>query len=82
VVPGASARDWLKLIVTEEPAAGLAFELPALGEPVTRGARDPRSVAAQLRRGSPTREFGVDDGDGVGGDWTSVLLPVVTSVPG
>ena len=82
VAPGASARDWLKLIVTEEPATGLSFELPALGEPVTRGALDPRAVAARLRRGAPTREMGVEDDHVAGGDWASVVLPVVTMVPG
>ena len=82
VAPGASVRDWLKLIVTEEPAGGLAFELPALGEPVTRGGGDPRSVAARLRRGAPTRDVGAQDEGMAGGDWASVVLPLVTTVPG
>jgi len=78
--PGASARDWLKLVATEEPAAGLSFGMPALGEPATRGGADPRAVTAALRRGAPARRGA--EGYGTEGDWTSVLLPVVTSVPG
>jgi len=31
--PGALVRDWLKLIVAEEPVGLLAFDLPALDEP-------------------------------------------------
>ena len=76
--PGASARDWLKLIATEEQATGLSFEMPALNEPATRGGSDPRRVATALRRGEPAGA----QRNGTGGDWTSTLLPVVTTVPG
>ena len=80
--PIGACSDAGRTIVTEEPATGLSFELPALGEPVTRGALDPRAVAARLRRGAPTREMGVEDDPVAGGDWASVVLPVVTMVPG
>ena len=79
-VPGASARDWLKLVATEGPPAVLSFGMPALGDPATRGGPDPRTVAAALRRGTPAHR-GTEE-HGTGGDWTSVVLPVITVVPG
>ena len=53
--------------------------MPALGEPATRSGADPCTVAVALRRGAPARRGA--EGHGTGGDWTSVVLPVVTSVP-
>lgn len=68
---GRSARDWLKLIVAEERFSSLRFHMPALGEPATRG-----SETAALRR-----ELGGVGEHGAGGDWTTALLPIVTTVP-
>ena len=38
VVPGASARDWLLVLVSDTEFAASAFELPALNEPLARSA--------------------------------------------
>jgi hypothetical protein len=65
------ARDWLKLIVAEERFSTLRFQLPALGEPATRGA------GAQPQ----PRVLGGVGENGAGGDWATALLPIVTTVP-
>lgn len=65
------ARDWLKLIVADERFSTLRFQLPALGEPATRGA------VGQLQ----ARVLGGVGESGTGGDWGTALLPIVTTVP-
>lgn len=81
VVPGASARDWLKLVVTEEPITSLVFDLPALGEPATRGSAQARSQAERLRHQAVTRDLGQISETGPGGDWATAVVPLVTVVP-
>jgi hypothetical protein len=68
-VPGASVRDWLKLVVTEEPITSLVFDLPELGEPATRGSAAGTGDLASITVDAP------------GGDWTTAVVPLVTVVP-
>ena len=47
IVPGASARDWLKVVVSDVAFQATSFDLDALDEPVTR------SAGRGGRRGTP-----------------------------
>jgi Caspase domain len=82
--PGASGRDWFKLIVADREFSSLAFELPRLDEPASRSAAAmrPRSVVDRLGLIATTRDAGGDTGLGAtGGDWATSIVPLVAEVP-
>lgn len=82
VEPGATGRDWLKLIVGDEEFGSSAYELPRLDEPLTRSAGfGPRGVLARLGLRATSRDVG-DDDDSPPGDWATSIVPLVTVVPG
>jgi len=82
--PGASVWDWLKLIVAEEPVSALAFGLPSLDEPATRGTGPIRIRGFVDRLGLRATNRGMAGvtESGIGGDWTTAIVPLVCEVPG
>ncbi|WP_069884685.1 caspase family protein [Streptomyces luteocolor] len=81
-VPGAQARDWLKLVVAEGELNTLPFQLPAW-DPRGAGARADRFTTDDgvLRlRPHAVREFR-RVGAGAPGRWTTRVIPVRTVVP-
>jgi hypothetical protein len=81
--PGASVRDWLKLIVAEEPVNSLAFALPSLDEPPTRGIGllQIRGFVDRLGLRATHRGVAGVAENGIGGDWTTAIVPLVCEVP-
>lgn len=81
---GAHVRDWLKLIVAEEPVGALAFHLPPLDRPPVRGV-DPIRIYGYVDRlglRATTRDLAEVADGGTGGDWTTAIVPLVSEVPG
>ncbi|WP_447007201.1 caspase family protein [Saccharothrix isguenensis] len=81
VEPGASVRDWFKLLVSEERFSADPFRLPRLGEPepaAVRGAA-PGGVVDRLGL-TATHRSGPDELRGAC-DWTTSIVSVVTTVP-
>ena len=77
VLPGAEVRDWLKLVVAPVPLSVLPFQMPALDEPVVRSAAD--GVGDErLRHGVLTAS---EADRGIGADWATAVVPLVTRVP-
>lgn len=82
VVPGASVRDWFKLIVAEEQFGSAGYELPRLDEAPTRATRPvARGILERLGLAATLRDIGDDDEDEPAGDWATAVIPVVTVVP-
>ncbi|MFE9994419.1 caspase family protein [Streptomyces avermitilis] len=86
VVPGAAARDWLKLIVAEGELNTVPFQLPAW-DPYAVVARDRTPGDGVLRFTGPghaadgSRDLGPAYG-AAAGRWTTVTVPLRTVVPG
>ena len=84
IVPGAQARDLLKVVVSEANFDASALELPMLDEPPTRGStRGPATTTLERLAGRAiTRDFGsADVVDLPAPDWAATIVPVVTVVP-
>jgi hypothetical protein len=84
VVAGASARDLLKVIVSDTDFDASALELPPLDEPPTRsGSRKaPRNSLERLAGRAITRDFGTVASAPVAvAEWAASTTPVVTAVP-
>lgn len=80
--PGAQVKDWLKLLVAEEPFGSLTFELPPLGEPVRDGLpRDVRGVLGRLGFRATSRDFDTEISSVNGGDWATEVLSLITHIP-
>lgn len=82
LVAGAEVRDWLKLIVAEEPIGRLSFELPPLDQP--RARTRSLGVAGFVERlglRATTRDLRELPVSAVEGDWTTAILPLVSQVP-
>lgn len=86
--PGARAADWLKVLIAEEPFNAAPFSLPRLGEPGpppdpgpgSRGALALHGVLGRVGRAVAGR--GAPESEPAALDWATVILPVVTRVPG
>jgi Caspase domain len=86
VEPGASARDWIKVVVSESDFEASAFELHALDEPrrPRRTVRRASSPLDQLARRALTRELSgaaAPSGRSAALGWATRTIPVVTRVP-
>ncbi|MGH9222726.1 MAG: caspase family protein [Acidimicrobiales bacterium] len=82
VRPGALVRDWFKLIFADEQFGATAFDLPRLGEPPARSVLTGRQGFVGRLGLSITRDLGDEDEDAPPSDWSTVILPLVTVVPG
>ncbi|WP_412542641.1 caspase family protein [Longispora sp. K20-0274] len=78
-LPGATATDWLKLIVSETPLNPAPFALPPLAETSRFPAATPGGFL-DLGALGPTRDAGAAGGRV--GDWATSTVRVVTTVPG
>ena len=84
LVPGASARDWLKVVVSDVAFQATSFDLDALDEPVARSAgarRSPQNTLERIAGRAVTRDIG-------GGDeppavrWAATTVTLEVRVPG
>lgn len=83
VEPGDSARDWIKVVVSESDFDASAFELHALDEPPPPrpAARGARSTLDRLARRALTRDIGAAGAPSAAPEWATRTIPVVTCVP-
>ena len=84
VVPGASARDLLKIVVSEANFDASALELPTLDEPPTRGGtvRVATNTLERLAGIAITRDFGAGQQAALPApEWAARIVPAVTVVP-
>jgi hypothetical protein len=84
VEPGAAARDWLKVVVSDVDFDAAAFDLPALDEPAR--ARDvTRSVTwstlARVAARAVSRDLGDDGPPPVAARWAADTIAFETTVP-
>jgi hypothetical protein len=82
VRPGESVRDWLMVIVAEEPVNSELFELGRLGEPARAATRSPLGlvgIVESLGLAAMHRDAGPRPA--TAGDWWTTLVQVVTRVP-
>jgi hypothetical protein len=85
--PGAETRDWLKVLIAEEPFNASPFALPRLGEsaatpdpgPGSRGAAALHGVLGRMGRAVAGRDAPPPEPAAL--DWATAILPVVTRVP-
>ena len=83
VAPGAMARDWIKVVVSESDFDASAFELHALDDPPPPDSkvRGGSSTLDRLARRALTRAGGVPDPPSAASQWATRTIPVVISVP-
>ncbi len=84
VVAGASAKDWLLVVVSDVDFDAAAFELGALDDPVTRSAaprRAPRNTIERLAAKALDRDIGVPVADGSDDGWTAAVVAIEVRVP-
>ena len=84
VVPGASARDLLKVVVSEANFDASALELPMLDEPPTRSGSRPaaRNTLERLAGIAISRDFGTAQADVLPApEWSATVVPAITVVP-
>jgi hypothetical protein len=81
VAEDSSGKDWLKVLVAEEPIGSELFRLPRLGERITRAARlaPLGGVLDRLGFAALFRDFVATAP--TASDWGTAILPVVTYVP-
>jgi hypothetical protein len=84
VVPGAVARDWLKIVVSDVDFDATAFDLPALDEPAAT--RDVRrsgvwSTLSRVAARAVSRDIGDDVPPPVAARWAADTIAVETTVP-
>jgi hypothetical protein len=84
VVPGAVARDWLKIVVSDVDFDATAFDLPALDEPVA--AREVRrsgvwSTLSRVAARAVSRDIGDDGPPPVAARWAADTIAFETTVP-
>ena len=84
VVPGAIARDWLKMVVSDVDFDAAAFDLPQLDEPVParRAARGQTwSTLARVAARAVSRDIGDDAPPTVAARWAADTITFETTVP-
>jgi hypothetical protein len=84
VAPGAVARDWLKVVVSDVDFEAAAFDLPALDEPlpardVTRAAN--WSTLTRIASRAVTRDLGAAVPPKVAARWAADTIAFETTVP-
>ncbi|WP_326561240.1 caspase family protein [Micromonospora sp. NBC_01796] len=81
-VPGATARDWLKLLVAEEQFSAVPFAMPRLHDPWPATSRAPMALLGVIDRlGHRVVRRDAGPGAAAAHDWAVTTLPVVTEVP-
>jgi len=83
LVPGATARDWLKVVVSDVAFQATSFDLDALDEPVTRsagGRRSPRNTLERIAGRAVTRHSGGGEPPVV--RWAATTVTLEVRVPG
>ncbi len=84
VAPGAVARDWLKIVVSDVDFDATAFDLPALDEPAaTREVRRSGvwSTLSRVAARAVSRDIGDDGPPPVAARWAADTIAVETTVP-
>jgi hypothetical protein len=81
VRPGASVRDWLLLLVAETEFSAEPFDLPGLGRPLAGPTRTRALTGVLDRLGLLAVHRDVGRPAASAYDWTTRILPVVTTVP-
>jgi hypothetical protein len=83
IEPGALARDWIKIVVSESSFDSSAFELEGLDEPHRRAVlkRRASSTLDRVARRVLTRDVGLDVASTTS-EWAARTVPIVTRVPG
>jgi hypothetical protein len=84
IEPGALARDWIKIVVSESAFDSSAFELEGLDEPRRRAVptRRASSTLDRVARRVLTRDVGTDVVTPTTSEWGARTVPIVTLVPG
>jgi hypothetical protein len=82
--PGATAHDWFKVLVAQEPISSRVFHLDALHTPgagTRTRLRDPAALRGGLARlGMVARRDIVPEPD-LAADWATSTVAVITTVP-
>jgi hypothetical protein len=84
VVPGAVARDWLKIVASDVDFDATAFDLPALDEPAaTREVRRSGvwSTLSRVAARAVSRDIGDDGPPPVAARWAADTIAFETTVP-
>ena len=82
VVPGAACRDWLMLLVSEQPFSSEPFELPSLGEPERESRRSSGFPSVLEQLGLAALHRTARSSPVVLCDWATGVVSVETRVPG
>jgi hypothetical protein len=80
VAPGATGRDWLKLIVSDTPLDSSLLVLPRLGSGGGGDRGSSRGPSSSDDLFASTRDIG-DDASAAGPQWGTLTIPVVVRVP-
>jgi len=84
VVPGALARDWLKVVVSDVAFDATSFDLDALDEPVSRRATAraaPRNTLERIAGKARSRDIGAADDTPPVARWAATTVTLETRVP-
>jgi hypothetical protein len=84
VVPGAAARDWLKIVASDVDFDAAAFDLPELDEPMParRGVRGGTwSTLARVAARAVSRDVGGEVTPAVAARWAADTITFETTVP-
>jgi hypothetical protein len=80
--PGASVRDWLKVIVSDVPFEASSFTMQPLGKPPPPRTRSvPGSTLERLAARAITRDVGAGPGDEPVAQWSASTLLLEVRVP-
>lgn len=83
IVPGASARDWLKVVVSDVPFQATSFDLDALDEPVSRSVglrRAPQNTLERIAGRAVTRDVDAG-GEPPAVRWSATTVTLEVRVP-
>jgi hypothetical protein len=84
VVPGAKAKDWLKVVVSDVDFDATSFDLDALDEPVSRSAAvraAPRNTLERIAGKARSRDFGPGGASPPVARWSATTVTLETRVP-
>jgi hypothetical protein len=84
VVPGASVRDWLKVIVSDVDFDASSFTMQQLDRPPpvsTRSSASPRSTLERLAARAVSRDIGAAPADTAPAQWSASTLVLEVRVP-
>ncbi len=84
VAPGAAARDWLKVVVSDVDFDATSFDLAALDEPSARGPSTrgaPRNTLERIAARAHRRDFAAADPAPPVARWAATTITIDTRVP-